>query len=1019
MGYSHFLGALNRIRVPVATRAFKIFSSGKRAAYSVLTNTNEAKVNVGIQDLSVGAQCEGFEVKSIQEVPDLALTAIRLSHLKTGADYLHLAREDANNVFCVGFRTTPRDSTGVSHILEHTVLCGSKLYPTRDPFFKMLNRSLSTFMNAMTGPDYTIYPFSSQNSKDFKNLLSIYLDAVFYPQLRELDFLQEGWRLEHENPLSQDTPLQFKGVVFNEMKGAFTDPAYGLNVQVMRNLLPSHTYGNCSGGDPPKILDLTWKRLKDFHAKHYHPSNSRFYTYGDMPLREHLQFINENYLKNFERISPSEVVPNEKRWHEPKRINIFAREDPFAPSPEKQTTAVVSYLLSDINDLYETFVLQILGELLTDGPNSPFYRRLLEPNIGTGYSPVTGFDSHTKDTTFSIGLQGVHSKDVERVVDIIQSTFEEAAQEGFPTERIEAVLHSIELAVKHQTANFGLGMAMNLTPLWNHGSDPVEALYINSKVETFRKHLRYNPDYLKNKIREYFVDNTHQLVTVMEPDKDFEIKLDEEEKEIFEAKTSVLTDQDKASIFAKGLELLDMQNKVNDTECLPTLQLSDISSQAERVQLDHQKVLGVPLQIAVQPTNGITYFHGVINTESLPDKLKSHLPLFCMAATKMGAGKMDYRQLDQKIELKTGGLSFGIHLTEGPDSVRSYEQGIHFSSHCLDRNLPDMFQLWQSIFHQLRLTDENRLETLIRNLVGDMGNSLTQSGHHYAMTRAGSSLTPTALSKEFDEGVTYIRRVKAIAETNQFEPLLDVMRDIAGHLLVKSNMRCALNMTSDSRDVAIKHLEGFVSSVKGSPVNQKVWTEDNEFQPTIERSHYVLPIPVNFTSKVLPGAPYLSQDFAPLRVLAGIISAKFLHPEIREKGGAYGGGASASATGLFSFYSYRDPKSLETIETFDRSVEWALKADYNDEAIKEAKLRVFQKIDAPTPPSGKGMRLFLSHINDDQFAAQRQQIVNVTKDDLVRVTQKYLCQPAVYGVTIIGPPNDTTAKDPEWNVQFS
>lgn len=1018
MGYIRLFNVLNRIKTP-STRIFKTFGSDKRAAYSVLASTNEAKVNVGIGDLSVGSEYEGFKVKSIQEVQDLALTAVRLTHLKTGADYLHIAREDANNVFCVGFRTTPKDSTGVSHILEHTVLCGSKLYPTRDPFFKMLNRSLSTFMNAMTGSDYTIYPFSSQNQKDFKNLLSVYLDAVFYPQLRELDFLQEGWRLEHENPASQDSPLQFKGVVFNEMKGAFSDPSYGMNQKVMSSLLPSHTYGNYSGGDPPKILDLTWQQLKDFHAKHYHPSNSRFYTYGDMSLRDHLEFINQNYLKSFERISPSEEVPNEKRWNQPRRISIEAREDPFAPNPEKQASAVISYLLADINDLYETFVLQILGELLTGGPNSPFYRHLLEPNIGTGYSPITGFDSHTKDTTFTIGLQGVHSQDVDKVLEIIRSTFKEVAKDGFSSERIEAVLHSIELAVKHQTSNFGLGMAMNLTPLWNHGGDPVEALYINSKVEKFRKHLLENPNYLKDKVKQYFVDNTHQLVSVMEPDKDFEAKLEQEEKAILETKINALTDKDRATIFAKSQELLAMQNNVTDVECLPTLQLSDISKQAEQVQLDHQKLLGVPLQVAVQPTNGITYFHGVINTASLPDKLKNHLPLFCMAATKMGAADMDYRQLDQQIEHKTGGLSFGIHLTEGPDSVRAYEQGIHFSSHCLDRNLPDMFQLWQSIFNKLRLSDENRLETLIRNLVGDMSNSLTHAGHHYAMTHAASTLTPTAQSKEMDEGVTYIRRVKAVAETNQFKPLLEVMREIADHLLVKSHMRCALNVTSESNEAAVKQLEGFVFSVKGSPLDQTIWTVDEEFKPTTQRSHYVLPVPVNFTSKVVPGASYLSPDFAPLRVLAGIMSAKFLHPEVREKGGAYGGGASASAAGLFSFYSYRDPKSLETIETFDRAVQWALKADYNEEAIKEAKLRVFQKIDSPTPPSGKGMRLFLSHVSDEQFAAQRQQLINVTKDDLVRVTQDYLRQPAVHGVTIIGPPNDTTARDPSWNLQFS
>ena len=497
----------------------------------------------------------------------------------------------------------------------------------------------------------------------------------------------------------------------------------------------------------------------------------RFYTYGNMPLLEHLKFINENYLKNFQRISPSEAVPNETRWTEPKKMTVPSREDTFAPDPLKQTTAVVSYLLADINDSYETFVLQILSELLTGGPNSPFYRHLLEPNIGTGFSPVTGFDSHTKDTTLTIGLQGIKSEDVDKVLGIISSTFHEVARDGFPTERIDAVLHSIELAVKHQAANFGLSMIMNLTPMWNHDSDPVEPLFINSKVDRFRQELSKNPNYLKDKVRQYFIDNTHQLVTVMSPDKEYEAKLESEEKAILDSKLKVLTSEDRANIFAKGVELLAMQSKEADIECLPTLQLSDISSDADTVELDHLQVHGVPLQLAVQPTNGITYFHGLINTATLPEKLKDHLPLFCMAATKMGAAGMDYRQLDQQIELKTGGLSFGAHLTEGLDSVRSYEQGVVFSSHSLDRNLPDMFQLWQSIFNQLRLKDENRIETLLRNLVSELANSLTHAGHQYAMTHAASSLTPTSFVKEMNEGVSYIRRVKAITGTNQWEPV--------------------------------------------------------------------------------------------------------------------------------------------------------------------------------------------------------------------------------------------------------
>jgi len=1007
MGYTHLLKSFLKIKAPYLRNL-------NRRPYSLLVSTNEAKVQTGIENLTVGQQCEGFKVESIQEIDDLALTAVRLSHTKTGADYIHISREDANNVFCVAFRTTPQNSTGVSHILEHTVLCGSQKYPCRDPFFRMLNRSLSTFMNAMTGADYTMYPFASQNSTDFKNLMSIYMDSVFHPHLRELDFLQEGWRLEHQDPNNQETPIGFKGVVFNEMKGAFADSGYLLYTYIMNNLLPSHTYSHKSGGYPPKILDLTWQQLKDFHSTHYHPSNSRFYTYGNLPLKDHLKFINEKYLDNFDRISPSEEVPNEKHWTQPRRIDVLCREDPFAPEPEKQSSAVVSYLLSDICDLYENFVLQIISELLIGGPNSPFYRNLLEPNIGMGYSPVTGYDHHTKDTTFSIGLQGIHNQDIDKVLDIIQATFEQVLRDGFSSERVEAVLHSIELGVKHQSSNFGLSMVMGLTPLWNHGGSPIEALYINSKVKQFRQQLQDNPNYIQDKIRQHFVENQHKLVTVMGPDQDFEAKLEKEEKSILERKCQALSSEERESVFSKGQQLLAMQNTVDDVECLPTLQISDINPQVQPVALEQLTVNQVPLQLCLQPTNGITYFRSAINASHLSDDLKSYLPLFCMAATKMGAADMDYRQFDQQMELKTGGLSVGLHLTESPHSVQNYEQSILLSSHCLDRNLSDMFQLWHSIFNQLRLEDENRLETLLRSLVGDLSNNLTQSGHQYAMMYAASSLTPTSHLQEMNGGISFIKRIKEITETQQYGPVLDALRKIADSLLNKDQMRCAVNSTSTASDDAVDQLDRFLHHVQGSPSNQQNWSDGSAFVPVTKRTHNVLPVPVNFTSKVIPGVCYLSEDYAPLRVLSNIMTAKFLHPEVREKGGAYGGGASASASGLFSFYSYRDPKSVETIQTFDRSIDWALKADYNQETIKEAKLRVFQKIDSPTPPSNQGMRLFLSHISDQQLATHRQQLIGVTKDDLVRVTQQYLQNPKAVGVTIIGPSNETLSQDSSW-----
>lgn len=875
----------------------------------------------------------------------------------------------------------------------------------------------------MTGPDYTMYPFSTQNAKDFQNLMSVYMDAVFHPHLRELDFLQEGWRLEHKDPLDPNSPLELKGVVFNEMKGAFSDPGSVLGQHLLNQLLPSSTYRNVSGGDPIKILDLTWEQLKNFHAKHYHPSNSRLYTYGDLSLRHHLKFINDNYLQHFERIALSQEVPNEPHWTESRRSEITCRPDPFAPDPNKQSTAVISYLLSDIGDLYENFVLQILAELLVEGPNAPFYKNLLQANIGMGFSPVSGYDGHTKDTSFTIGLQGIHRDSVQPVLDIITSTFEQVAREGFSAERVEAVLHSVELAIKNQSSSFGLGIIMNATPLWNHGGDLVEALYINAKVDRFRRHLADDPSYLQDKVRRYFVENAHRLVVVMSPDADYEAKLAREEQAEFERKCSALTDDQRGAIVDKGRQLAELQNRSDDASCLPSLQLSDIGERLAPLQLHQERVAGgVPLQVCVQPTNGVTYFRGLLSAAHLSDDLKPHLPLFCLVATQMGAGDMDYRQLDQQMALRTGGLSVGLHLNEGLDSVLSYEQGLVLSSHCLDRNLTHMFELWHSIFNRLVLDDTNRLETLLRNLVGRLVNSVTHMGHQYAMTSAASSLTPTALVKEHNGGMSYIKRVQQLTEARQYEPLLDALRRIAAQLLRTDAMRCAINATGETRAAAVSQLDGLLQRVAGSPdpsAADRVWKTQADFEASTRRTHHVLPVPVNFTSKVMPGVPFLSPDYAPLRILASVMTSKFLHPEIREKGGAYGGGATASAAGLFSFYSYRDPKSLDTIDTFDRAVDWALRSEFTDEAIKEAKLSVFQKVDAPTPPSARGMRLFLSGVSDEQFDEHRRRLIDVSRDDIGRVCEKYLANSSAHGVTVIGPPNQAVAADPSWTTESS
>ncbi|XP_034038271.1 presequence protease, mitochondrial isoform X3 [Thalassophryne amazonica] len=985
----------------------------------------------------------GFTVQEVVAVPDLFLTAVKLTHDKTGARYLHAARDDSNNLFSVQFRTTPMDSTGVPHILEHTVLCGSQKYPCRDPFFKMLNRSLSTFMNAFTASDYTMYPFSTQNGKDFQNLLSVYLDAVFFPCLRELDFWQEGWRLENEVPTDPNSRLVFKGVVFNEMKGVFSDNERLYEQHLQNKLYPDHTYSVVSGGEPLAIPDLTWEQLKQFHATHYHPSNARFFTYGDLPLEQHLKQIEEEALSRFERIDPDTQVPSQAQWTSPREDHVTCSPDVLAPDPNRQNTLCVSYLLGDITDTFEAFTLSLLSSLMISGPNSPFYKALIEPKIGNDFSSVVGYNSSTKEASFSVGLQGISEEDTERVKHIISQTIDEIIENGFKEERIEALLHKIEIQMKHQSTNFGLALASYIAPSWNHDGNPVELLQVNENVSKFRQALKENPCFLQDKVQHYFKDNTHRLTLSMSPDEAYLDNVINAEEEKLQKKIRRLSDSEKKELYEKGLELLETQSKIHDASCLPALKVSDIQPTIPITPIQISTAGGVPVQSCEQPTNGLVYFRAMCTLNSLPAELKIYVPLFCSILTKMGGGALDYRQQAQQMELRTGGMSVSTQVIPDSSQLDTYEQGILLASSCLDRNLPHMFHLWSDIFNSPHFENKERLRVLVMMSAQELANGISYSGHMYAMTQAGRHQTAAGDLQEAFSGIEQVKFMKRIAEMSDLSSVIRKLPRIKKHLLNPLTMRCAVNAPPQKMSESITHLENFLQEISGnrkehkparanvierpldphnvsgpgSGSSRKLVSELN-FQPCPMKTFFPFPFSCNFVSECIRAVPFSHDDYASLCVLARMMTAKFLHGEIREKGGAYGGGARMGGGGLFYFYSYRDPNSVQTLSAFRKGVNWARTGQFTEEDIDEAKLSVFSAVDAPIAPSDKGMDHFLSGITDEMKQNHREKLFAVNHKDLVGVAERYLnVGQRTGGVTILGPDNETINKDPSWIVK--
>ena len=673
--------------------------------------------------------------------------------------------------------------------------------------------------------------------------------------------------------------------------------------------MPGHTYGVCSGGDPAYIPDLTWDHLKNFHKSHYHPSNSKFFTYGSFPLEEHLEFINTNYLQKFAKIDPNTAVPLEARWDSPREKSITCHPDTMAADPEKQTTVAVKYLLSDITDVSEAVTLSIISTLLTDGENSPFYQSLLGANIGSDYAPEVGYNGYTKEATFSVGLQGIHKDDVEKVKQIIDKTIDEVIQDGFEQSRIDALLHRIELSQKHQTSNFGLHLVFSLVTGLNHDGNAGEMLKVNQQIEAFKQHLVEDPQFLQKKVKQYWKDNKHKLTLIMSPDEKYLEKQQANEEERLQKCIGSLTAKDKERVYNAGLELVKLQNAKEDASILPTLRVNEIDRDIKREAVNHTLIDNLPVQYSEQPTNEVAYIKMMSFLDAVPEEMKIYVPLFTNVITKMGAGIMDYKELSHQAELHTGGLNAGTHVSMAPNDLFGFDQGVLFSSFCLERNFEKMLELWTEIFDRFNFSDRERLTTLIRMSASELAAMIAHAGHSYAMTHSASTLNPTAKQIETFSGITQVSIMKKIAEMADQSHTIEHLMEIGQEVLNKNNLKLCINATPQFMPTVLKGVENFLGSLKSNrkpmaKVQTDHTTHHNQFKPSSNKTQIELPFSVNYMSKSVQGVEYTHKDYPTLQVLSRLLYWKYLHREIREKGGAYGGGATCQP-GAFSFFSYR------------------------------------------------------------------------------------------------------------------
>ncbi|MCX2982088.1 peptidase M16 [Halieaceae bacterium IMCC14734] len=938
-----------------------------------------------------------FKLVRNEHIDSLNLQVEQYEHRATGSVHYHLAAENNENVFMVALRTVPHDSTGVAHILEHTALCGSEKYPVRDPFFMMLRRSLNTFMNAFTSSDWTAYPFASQNRKDFNNLLEVYMDAVFFSRLDPLDFAQEGHRIEFATPGDTSSELVYKGVVFNEMKGAMSSVTSSLWQTLCTHLFPSTTYHYNSGGDPACIPDLSYEELQEFYQSHYHPSNAIFMTFGDIPAAEHHQRFEELALSRFEKLDQRIQVPAEQRLLQPLRISeTYAFDD--SGSTDDKTHIVVGWMLGESTDLQQLLEAQLLASVLLDNSASPLQQALEKTSLGQAPSPLGGLEDSMREMVFVCGVEGSEPEHVDAVEALVMEVLTQVAEEGVAPNRLEAVLHQLELHQREISGDsYPYGLQLTLTALGcaTHYSDPIAVLNLDPVLEQLQQQIK-DPDYIKGLARKLLLENPHRVTLVMTPDRELSQQRQQAEAERLAVIKAGLDNDQTQAVVDLATALSQRQEQKDDESILPKVELSDVPAALPELEASTREIAGFACTSYGQGTNGLVYQQAVAPMPALDRESMQLLPYYSNILTEVGLGDADYLDIQDRQSATCGSINAFTSMRGGADNEQNVSAWLILSAKALLRNQKEQSQLMRDTLENARFDELDRIRELIAQQRARREQSVTGNGHGLAMAAASAGMSPAALLSHELSGLAGIQSTKALDDSLRDDTELEAF---AARLQVLHQR--SQSMPHQFLIVAEQEQLDGVCDTSAS-----VWsgfsTDDNAacYQPEPFREQrrelWVANTQVNFCATAYPTVALDHPDSPALSVLGGFLRNGYLHRTIREQGGAYGGGASQDSNiGAFRFYSYRDPRLVETLTDFEAAIEWMMSEMHDEDTLEQAILGVIGSLDKPSSPAGEAKQHFhnnlfgRSHELRERF---RQRTLDLTLEDLRRVTDTYLRQ---------------------------
>jgi len=919
--------------------------------------------------MRVGEETDGFVVRAVTPVEALRLTAIQLEHPASGAHLVHLSADDDENLFSVSFRTPPPDDCGVPHILEHAVLSGSRKFPVRDPFFEMAKMSMSTFLNAMTGPDTTYYPVASNVKQDLWNLADVYFDAVFHPLITERTFQREGHHLAPADPADPTGALTVNGIVYNEMKGAFSNPETRLYDLAGRGLFPDTPNGRESGGDPDAIPDLTYDGFKRFKQTYYHPSNALFCLYGNIPTREYTAFL-AGRLADFERADVDAGVPWQPRWDRSRAVDETYPIGADEPDAAK-TYFMLTWLVGDATDPADFTAMGVLDAILLGNEAALLKKPIIDSKLGEDLI-FSGCDSVGREATFRVGLKGAEPDRAEAFEQLVTDTLEQIAAGPIDRGRVGAAFQQAAYQHLEIGSYYPLRLMMRLLRTWRHGGDPLAFLSMGEHLAACRRRHEGDEMLFSRLIRERMLDNPHRLRIVLRPDRQWQARKDAAFAKRMEAVRAELSDDDARRIAAEAEALEAESGTPNPPEAiakLPQLKVTDLPGGPRRIPTAVERLDGgVELLRNDVFANGVNYVDLNFDLRGLPAELWQYLPRYTDAIRQLGAAGMNYEQIARRTAATTGGIACRANFTTHASDPNRPVLGLRVGMKALDDQVPAALELLGDLLFAVDPRDTERLRDVMVQARARYRTQLVHQGSGTAARHAARGLTPQGHLDELAEGLPQLTQADEIGERfdELGEELMGRIEAIRDFLLARRR----LTVSFTGSDGACEALRGVLGDWIARMRDEPPADAEIGYRPfdTPPREGLAGPIQVAHCARVVPAPHYSDEDEPILALAAHLISYEYVLGEVRLKGNAYGAWCRHNSLGrVIEFGSYNDPHVARTLEVFDAAADYVQKADWTQTNVDHAIIGTAKRDEAPIRPAAATALAMYRHLTGQTY----------------------------------------------------